>query len=109
MKNWCKMDIILKYNIYEKVFIENIEDCWAGAIILKKSEKTIQYMKEWLEMCCNYDDITDSPSKSDNYIEFRENRHDQSLLSIVLDKYNIKTYYFQKRFLQNVRHPYNNK
>jgi hypothetical protein len=106
MKNWCKMDVIQKYKIYDKVFKENIEDCWAGAIIIRKTNNTQKYMKEWLEMCCIFEDITDYPSIEKNDQQYREHRHDQSLLSIVINKYNIKTLYFTKKYLQNVRYPY---
>jgi hypothetical protein len=106
MKNWCKMDVIHKYNIFDKVFNENVEDCWAGAIMVKKNKNTIQYIQEWLDMCCIYEDITDSHSKRKNSDTFNEHRHDQSLLSIIVDKYNIKLQYFEKKYLQNVRSPF---
>jgi len=106
MKNWCKMDVILKYNMYDKIFNKNAEDCWAGALIIKKNTNTIKYIQEWLDMCCIYEDITDSPSKIQNSNIFNEHRHDQSLLSIVLHKNNIKTLFFEKKYLQNVRDPY---
>jgi hypothetical protein len=100
------MDVILKYNMYDKIFNENAEDCWAGALILKKTKNTVAYMQEWLYMCCIYEDITDTPSKVENSISFREHRHDQSLLSIILHKYNIETQYFETKYLQNVRVPF---
>jgi hypothetical protein len=106
MKNWCKMDIIIKYNMYDKIFIENAEDCWGGALIIKKNNNTIKYMKEWLDMCCIYENITDSPTEIENNNEFIEHRHDQSLLSIIIYKYNIKMQYFEKKYLQNVRKPF---
>ena len=105
MKHWCKMDVILKYNIYDKVFHENAEDCWGGAIIIRKTNKTCLYIKEWLNMC-TYENITDVPSVSINSNEFREHRHDQSLLSIIIHKYNIPLHYFEKKYLQNIRSPY---
>jgi len=106
MKNWCKMDVIMKYEKYEKVFIEQIEDCWAGAVMIRKNDTSLQYIHEWLEMCCIYEDITDSPSILPNDSQFYDHRHDQSLLSIVLQKYNIKTHYFENKYLQNSRCPY---
>jgi hypothetical protein len=106
MKNWCKMDVIKKYKIYDKVFKENIEDCWAGAMIIRKTNNTLKYMKEWLEMCCIFEDITDSASIEKNDQQYKEHRHDQSLLSIIVNKYNIKTQYFSKKYLQNARYPY---
>jgi len=106
MKNWCKMDVIRKYNMFDKVFNKNAEDCWAGALVVKKTENTIKYIQEWLDMCCIYEDITDSESKLKNANIFMEHRHDQSLLRIVLYKYNIETHFFEKKYLQNVRDPF---
>lgn len=106
MKNWCKIDVILKYDMSKKIFDENAEECWGGALVIKKNENTIKYMKEWLDMCCIYEDITDAPSKVENSGLFCEHRHDQTLLSIILYKYNIPMQFFEKKYLQNVRTPY---
>jgi hypothetical protein len=106
MKNYCKMDVISKYNMFDKVFNENAEDCWAGALVIKKNVNSIKYIQEWLDMCCIYENITDSPSNLNNSNLFIDHRHDQSLLSIVLHKYNIKMQIFEKKYLQNVRNPY---
>lgn len=105
MKYWCKMDVVLKYDMSDKVYIENAEDCWAGAIIVKKTINSVKYIQEWLGMCCIYENITDSPS-SIEHAEFRDHRHDQSLLSIITHKYNINTHFFENRYLQNCRIPY---
>jgi hypothetical protein len=108
MKNWCKMDVICKYNMFDKVFNQNAEDCWGGALVIKKTENTIKYIQEWLDMCCIYEDITDTESKFKNNSIFNEHRHDQSLLSIILHKYNIEMQFFEKKYLQNLRYPYSN-
>ena len=106
MKNWCKMDVILKYDIYNKVFNEDLEDCWAGAFMVKKNNNTINYIKEWLEMCCVYEDITDSLSRINNSDLFYDHRHDQSLLNIVLQKYNIEPQNLENKYLQNSDYPF---
>uniref|UniRef100_A0A6C0JIT1 Nucleotide-diphospho-sugar transferase domain-containing protein n=1 Tax=viral metagenome TaxID=1070528 RepID=A0A6C0JIT1_9ZZZZ len=106
MKHWCKMDVIQKYNIYNEVFNENCNICWAGAIIIKKTPNTVLYIKEWLDIAAVYENITLSPSKIKDHSEFIEHRCDQSLLSVVLIKNNIKTHFLEKRFLQNVRVPF---
>jgi len=106
MKNWCKMHVILKYNMFNRVFCENAEDCWGGALIIKKNKNTTKYIQEWLDMCCIYEDITDSKSMVKNNPLFHEHRHDQSLLSIILHKYNIQMHFFEKKYLQNVRAPF---
>ena len=106
MKNWCKMDVLHKYNIYDEVFNKNLKDCWAGCLIIKKNSNTIKYMMEWLNMSCYYENISDSPSKLQNNEQFIEHRHDQSLLSIIVNKYNIQLQFFEKKYLQNVRYPF---
>ena len=106
MKNWCKMDVIVKYNMFDKVFNENALDGWGGAIIIRKTTETIKYMQEWLDMCCIYEDITDSVSTIENSNLFIEHRHDQVLLSIILHKYNIEMQFFENKYLQNVRVPF---
>jgi hypothetical protein len=63
-------------------------------------------MKEWLELCCNYHNITDSPSILQNSPEYCEHRHDQSLLSIVLYKHGVPFEYFECKYLQNGRYPF---
>lgn len=104
-KNWCKMDIILKHNLYKEVFIKNMEICWAGAIVLQKNNTITNLINNWFTICC-CKDITDSPSEVTNSYDFIDHRHDQSLLSIVLHKYNIQLQLFENRYLQNVRRPY---
>jgi len=105
MKQLCKMDVVVKYDMYQKVFHENAIDCWAGFQILKKTSNTVSMMEDWLDMCCIYDDITDEPSILPNQPGFYEHRHDQSLLSIVLHKYNIPLNLLGTDFLQDIRNP----
>ena len=106
MKQFCKMDVILKYDMYDKIFNESAPDCWGGAIMVKKTNNTVKFINEWLDMCCVYEDITDSVSKNPESKEFKEHRHDQSMLSILLYKYDIPMQHFETRYLQNVRAPY---
>jgi hypothetical protein len=108
MKQWCKMDVLQKYDRTRQVFEENELDTWAGCIFIRKTPFTVSFIQEWLNMC-TYENITDSPSILPNHPEFIEHRHDQSLLSILIHKYNINTPFFERRYLQNVRCPYSYK
>ena len=107
MKEWCKMDVLEKYDMKEKAIHQNAEDVWAGCILLRKTRTTESWIQEWLEMC-TYENITDVSSISPNATCFKDHRHDQSLLSILIHKYNLPIPYFEKRYLQNVRIPYEN-
>jgi hypothetical protein len=56
-----------------------------GILFVRKCEKSIAIIKQWQKVF--YDDfalIDDSPSKSSNFPEFIENRHDQSVWSILV-------------------------
>lgn len=106
MKHWCKMDVIHRYLIYEEVMNQNALDCWAGAILVKKTNTTVNYIQEWLSMCCHYENISDSPSFMRNEDDFNGHRHDQTMLSIIVLKYEIPLHTFEKKYLQNVRNPY---
>ena len=106
MKRLCKMDIIQKYNMENKILLENVNEYWAGAFLLKKTSRTVFLIKEWLKMCCVKHDLTDEPSEIPNHPEFFDHRHDQSLLSILLHKNDIPAQVFEKRYLQNIRNPY---
>lgn len=106
MKHLCKMDVILKYDMYNRIMNQNVEEFWAGCIILKKTEKTTRIIREWLAMCCQEEDITDKPSQAPNPPCFWDHKHDQALLSILLHKQNIPSVYFERKYLQNMRIPY---
>jgi hypothetical protein len=106
LKKLCKMDIIKKYDMENKVILEDVTEFWAGSFLIKKTQKIDNLIKEWLTMCCNKHDITDEPSEVPNHPEFIDHRHDQSLLSIILHKNNIQGQVFEKKYLQNVRYPY---
>jgi len=61
----------------------------SGATIWRKCETTMKMATEWYDaMATNYNLIDDSPSKAPNHPEFKENRHDQSILTMLIHKYN---------------------
>ena len=105
MKNYCKPDVVYKYKMKHIVYTENYTECWAGLIVLKNNEYSKKIMKEWLDMCCIEEDLTDTKSEIKNKY-FIDHRHDQCLLSICLYKNNIKTYEMENKILQNIRNPF---
>ena len=92
--------------MYSKVFVENCLDSWAGGMVIKKTANTTKYIQEWLDLASVYENITDSPRVLRNSSDFREHRHDQSMLSMVVYKYDIPLHFFEKKYLQNARFPY---
>lgn len=90
-KEWNKADLLAHFGLLEdREFLESGQ-CAAGIVLLKKTQKTIQIMQEWLEVFYkHFELIDDSPSTIPNLPEFRENRHDQSVWSVLNKKYKVK-------------------
>lgn len=91
--HWCKRDIVDA--VWPDVCVLP-EDCswecpWhffgkqvqASVIFFRVNDKTRAFVKEWLDWCLFEGGrlIDDSPSRTPNHPEFRENRHDQAILT----------------------------
>jgi hypothetical protein len=87
-KSHTKMDVFSHLNIMNEDIMNSIEH-QAAIIIIKKTELTTEFIKEWYNISCNYNLINDEPSILQNHPTFIENRHDQSTFSLLLktDKY----------------------
>lgn len=90
-----------KMDTYLKVFPEknggtDTPHIMATSMLLKTTEKNKNFLKEWYEIASeeNYRYIDDSPSIEENSKKFLDHRHDQSIFSLLVKKYN----YFYKLF-----------
>jgi hypothetical protein len=84
---YCKRSVLNKFSSGDS------EQAWAGLLVIRKTKTTVAIMREWLQMCCVYEDISDECTYDEctqpNHSTFIDHRHDQSLLTIVLTKHNI--------------------
>jgi hypothetical protein len=73
----------------------------AGIIIIKKTDFSIFFINEWLKYCENESIITDNSNTSglDNFSNFIDHRHDQSILTNLSKKYNISRDEFIRNFV----------
>lgn len=57
----------------------------AGVLLIRKCEESIAFIDEWLKWACDIRVISDNPNTCglDNYAGFVENRHDQSVFSLL--------------------------
>jgi len=101
----CKMDVIVRFQMEHLAFVNNVCDCWAGFLTMRKTDQVCQMVEDWLDMAGDPHNITDSESQLPNLPFFYEHRHDQSLLSIVLYKNNIPLHFQGTKYLQDVRNP----
>ncbi len=100
--NEAKADILLFKNYYTNAqFIKrdtyklmNIEEdkykdlyhLGAFVIILRKSNRSIEFIDQWLKYCENPQLITDVPSEIKNNPNFKDHRHDQAILTLLYYK-----------------------
>ena len=89
-KHWTKRDAFV-YMECDKAEYTDQYQCWAGMFVLRKTKRTQNIVREWLNYAQDYRIITDAPNTCglDNYEGFNENRHDQSILSLLMKKHNV--------------------
>jgi len=92
-KTWTKRDCFVLTDCDSEKYWNG--DLVNGAISLwVKNEKNIQFLKEWLRYARDPRIITDDPLMcgKPNLMEFRDHRHDQSILSLMAIKYNLEVW-----------------
>jgi len=107
-KEWTKFDALTLMNIrHEDNFRNNVinsNQVWAGFILLRKSFNPIRFVGEWLTYVQDQRIVTDSSSiLGPENISFRENRHDQSVLSLLCKKWGIHFHEMNPNNLIDVR------
>ena len=92
-KDWCKRDAFVLMECDCKEAQEAIMVS-GGYVLVKKSDESIEFINEWLKSVTDYRIVTDFPNQCGlkNYSGFRENRHDQTVLSLLAWKYKVKPY-----------------
>jgi hypothetical protein len=72
------------------------KQCQASVIFFRVSDYSRQFVAEWLKWCLFEGGrlIDDSPSRAPNHPEFRENRHDQAILTTMAYREGIKLHYW---------------
>jgi hypothetical protein len=91
-EEWSKMDAIA--SVFPGASAESLDAVFArcktrnqlagSLLFLKNTKATRDLVKEWRQMLQIYSLVDDSPSSAPNSHRFREHRHDQSILSLLL-------------------------
>lgn len=81
---YTKADLFSYFGKLSDQTITHTPQFSAGNIFFKKSEKSIKFLINWLKVFeKRFDLVDDTPSKIENFNMFIENRHDQSVFSIL--------------------------
>ena len=90
---YTKGDLLKYFKVYNDCEITQSPQFWAGCFFIKKHEKSINFLNEWIKVFENrFDLIDDTPSRAKNFPEFLENRHDQSVYSLLCKKYKLHSF-----------------
>ncbi len=87
-KQYTKRDAFVYMNMDAPVYIDAIQRA-ATLVIIKKCKKSYEFLQEWIKYASDSQIITDDPNTcgKENYEGFIENRHDQSVFSLLTKKY----------------------
>jgi len=92
-KDWTKRDCFIKMDADSDTFYFT-EQVMVGFAIFKKNEKNIKFVEDWLKFGVIDNLITDSDNicGKENIEGFIEHRHDQSILSILVKKWELEVF-----------------
>lgn len=90
-KNWTRKYVFDFFNVNTEEYYNALQPC-AGYMLIKKNQYSVDFIKEWLLLCQNSELIRDVINGEENFLEFKDHRHDQSLLSILVKKYKFEYY-----------------
>jgi hypothetical protein len=86
-RQWTKNDIFEHFQITDEG-VKNSRQFTGNKLIIRKCPISLEVVTSWWQTALLYPELfDDSPSKTRNASDFRENRHDQSVLSVLLKKY----------------------
>jgi len=107
-KQWTKMDAFALMDIphNNRTMYLNTDQVWAGFVLLRKSFNPIRFIGEWLTYTQDYRITSDSTNiflKND--ASFVDNRHDQTILSLLCKKWGIPMNILDKNYMIDVRNP----
>jgi hypothetical protein len=107
-KQWTKIDAYcLIKNINNNLeYTKNTNQAWSGFILLRKKFNPIRFISEWLTYNQDPRISSDTPSlfgKEDT--TFIENRHDQTILSLLAKSWGIPMHIIDKSYMIDVRNP----
>jgi len=92
-------DIVNNHNILSSPMVES------GCIILKKSQFSVNFIKQWKELCLrdNYSLINDDLFGETQHEKFSGHRHDQSILSVIcrLNEHNVHVAHGELELYEN--------
>ena len=94
-KHWTKSDAFILIGGVDESDMRETLQAWCGFICFRNTFDALQYVAEWYTYCTDERIVTDSPSVFGvESPDFKENRHDQTVCSLLAKKYNLTLHAF---------------
>lgn len=89
-KNFCKRDTFILMSADDSMYTDSPHRT-ASIFVCRKTDFSVSFVKEWLHYSSDSRIITDLPNTQGkpNYPEFKDHRHDQSIMSILCAKHDV--------------------
>ena len=89
-KEWTKRDAFVLMDCDTETYTETLQRC-SGFVLCRKSNESVAFVEEWLEYQKDRRIVSDDENIMgiENYTGFQENRHDQTVLSLLSKKYEL--------------------
>jgi len=108
-RKWTKEDAYILMNIPNnniRDMVKNSCQAWSGFILLRKSFNPVRFIGEWLTYNQDFRITSDCNNVfGKNDPEFIENRHDQTILSLLCKKWGIPMHTIDRNYMIDVRNP----
>lgn len=103
---WTKRDCFVFMNSDSREYWNGVH-CDAAFSLFRKSDKSLQFLEEWLHYNCDQRIISDAPNvcNKKNIRGFREHRWDQSVLSLLAIKHTIPLFREPTQFGNHYKSP----
>jgi len=87
---WTKGDCFYNLNVNKYADLPQV---MASFIAICKNDFSLDFINQWLSACCVESSITDSENVyQENFSDFEDHRHDQSIFSLLCRKYDAYIY-----------------
>jgi hypothetical protein len=105
-KVWTKRDAFVLMDCDDKKYYDGYQ-VDASYQLYKKNNRTINFINEFMRFCENENIISDLPNiTKENLPEFKDHRHDQSIMSLMAIKHNITLYPEPSEWGNHLNRPY---
>lgn len=84
IRSWTKAELISHFGFANRIDLLSRKMWEAGRVALLNTSENRNLIERWCDTAAQLRLIDDSPSSCEEHVDFREHRHDQSILNLLL-------------------------